>query len=299
MTTPEPPDQDTARHRQVTRSEQGPARPGSRRGLYIVGGVVVVAVVALVAVLLSRPSSNDAGGPTVAPEPAGPTTSTSTPSAGSETSAATLLGWDEPNRVDEFDGPRPAGWNIYQGEGHDGNGTRTAAALHVDNGILTIKGDADGNTGGLAMVPGQMYGRWEGRLKMPASDPSYHALMLLWPDKEDWPQGGEVDFVEATDGDRQSVNSFLHYGRNNNQTQNTIAIDATQWHNWAVEWTPDHVIGYVDGHEWYRIEEKDHLPPRPMHLCIQLDWFPEDGNGGKVQPSEMQVDWIKQYTVKG
>jgi beta-glucanase (GH16 family) len=123
--------------------------------------------------------------------------------------------------------------------------------------------------------------------------------MLLWPDKEDWPQGGEVDFVEATDGDRQSVNSFLHYGRNNNQTQNTIAIDATQWHNWAVEWTPDHVIGYVDGHEWYRIEEKDHLPPRPMHLCIQLDWFPEDGNGGKVQPSEMQVDWIKQYTVKG
>lgn len=277
-----------------------PTRGISRRTGLIIGGVVVVAVVALIAVLVGRPSDsgNSAGSGGVS-EPAGPTTPTKTRSAGADTSAATLLGWGEPTRVDEFDGPRPAGWSLYKGEGHNGNGRRTPDAIHVDNGILTITGDAKGNTGGLALSPGQKYGRWEGRVRMPAADPTYHALLLLWPDAENWPEGGEIDFLEATDPDRQSVNSFVHYGEDNKQIQNEVKVDGTQWHNWAVEWTPDHVIGYLDGHEWYRIDDKNALPPGPMHLCIQLDWFPEDGNRNNVKPSEMQVDWVKEYAYKG
>ncbi|MFR9803441.1 glycoside hydrolase family 16 protein [Pseudonocardia sp. RS010] len=270
----------------------------SRRTGLILGGVAVVAVIALIAVLVGRPSSDSGttgGGGTASEAPA--PTSPRTESAGADTSAATLLGWGEPSRVDEFDGPRQPGWDIYRGRGHDGNGRRTADAISVRDGILTITGDSEGNTGGLALNPGQMYGRWEGRVKLPASDPTYHALLLLWPDEENWPEGGEVDFMEATSGDRQNVNSFLHYGEDNKQIEHSVDVDATEWHNWAVEWTPDHVIGYLDGREWYRIEDKDTLPPGPMHLCIQLDWFPEDGDPGDVQPSEMQVDWIKEYKV--
>ena len=40
---------------------------------------------------------------------------------------------------------------------------------------------------------------------------------------------------------------------------------------------------------------RDSLPPGPMHLCIQLDWFPEGKDDG--QPGEMHVDWVKQYSV--
>jgi hypothetical protein len=276
-----------------------PTRGISRRTGLILAGVAAVAVIALIAVLVGRPSS-DSGttpGSGAVSEPAGPTTPTRSQSAGADTSAATLLGWGEPSRVDEFDGPRPAGWSIYKGEGHDGNGRRTTESIHVDNGILTIKGDAEGNTGGLALNPGQMYGRWEGRVKLPTSDPTYHALLLLWPDEENWPEGGEIDFMEATSGDRQNVNSFLHYSEDNKQVEHSVDVDATEWHNWAVEWTPDHVIGYLDGREWYRVEDKDKLPPGPMHLCIQLDWFPEDGDPKNVKPSEMQVDWVKEYKV--
>jgi hypothetical protein len=73
-----------------------------------------------------------------------------------------------------------------------------------------------------------------------------------------------------------------------------VKIDATQWHNWAVEWTPDHIAAFVDGKQWWRTDKEAALPPGPMHLCIQLDWFP---HGGPVQTSHMYVDWVRQYPL--
>jgi hypothetical protein len=31
-----------------------------------------------------------------------------------------------------------------------------------------------------------------------------------------------------------------------------------------------------------------------MHLCVQLDWFPE---GDTVRESTMQVDWVHEYDL--
>ncbi|MEK6440176.1 glycoside hydrolase family 16 protein [Pseudonocardia sp. T1-2H] len=214
---------------------------------------------------------------------------------GESTSAGKLLNWGEPNRVDTFDGTAlKSDWNVYDGVGHAGNGRRTPDAFSVKDGIMTITGDSAGSTGGMAWNPGQKYGRWEGRVKAPASDESYNALLLLWPDAENFPVGGEIDFMEMTDHTRQSTNMFLHYGRDNKQVQGDVKIDATEWHNWAVEWTPTHVAAFVDGKEWWRTTERSILPPGPMHLCIQLDWFPK---GGDVQESHMYVDWVKQYAL--
>ncbi len=215
-------------------------------------------------------------------------------SAGYETSAAALHGWGEPNRVEEFDGQLGPGWNVYEGPGHAGNGRRTRDAISFRDGIMTITGDAQGNTAGMGWNPGQKFGRWEGRVRAPASDESYNALLLLWPDAEDFPVGGEIDFMEMLDHTRQTTNIFLHYGENNDQVVGEVQIDGTQWHNWAVEWAPTHVAAFVDGKEWWRTDNVDILPPRAMHLCVQLDWFPEDGQG-EVQESYMHVDWVKQY----
>ena len=143
---------------------------------------------------------------------------------------------------------------------------------------------------------GQKYGRWEGRVRAPASDPTYNALLLLWPDAEDFPEGGEIDFMEMTDHTRQSTDVFLHHGEDNAQEHGTVKIDATRWHNWAVEWTPKGVTTYVDGEQWWHTDKADALPPGPMHLCIQLDWFPQKRDGA-VKPSQMQVDWVRQYPL--
>jgi hypothetical protein len=120
--------------------------------------------------------------------------------------------------------------------------------------------------------------------------------MLLWPDAENWPEGGEVDFMEIGDETRQKADFFLHYGANNRQLHGEVQIDATQWHNWAVEWSPQKITAYVDGKEWYSTTQVSALPPDSMHLTLQLDWFPK---GGSVQPSTMQVDWVRYYPIDG
>jgi licheninase len=158
---------------------------------------------------------------------------------------------------------------------------------------MIITGDAQGNSAGMAWNPGQMYGRWEVRVKSPVASPNYHSVLLLWPDAEDWPAGGEIDFMEIFDPTRQNVSASLHYSRLNQVDSANITIDATQWHNWAVEWTPQKITIYVDGVPWASTTNTAHFPPRPMHLCIQLDNF-----GGDIsQGGQMIVAWARQYPV--
>jgi hypothetical protein len=249
---------------------------------------------------LARPTARatPSPAPAAAPEPttaprAEPTTSSG---AGDGTTAAATFGWGTPVKADDFGGDLSQ-WGLYDGPGHAGKGRRAPSASKVANGLLTITGDPSGTTDGMAWGSGQKYGRWEGRVRAPASDPTYNALLLLWPDAENYPVGGEIDFMEMTDNTRQSTDLFLHYGADDSQVHGDVKIDATQWHNWAVEWTPQGVTTYVDGKPWYHTADTSILPPGPMHLCIQLDWFPGEGNGGGVRPSKMQVDWVRQYAV--
>jgi len=232
----------------------------------------------------------------IVPRPRAATPSASArPAVGDGVTAAATFGWGAPVRQDDFTGAL-AGWDLYDGPGHAGNGVRSPAAASVAGGVLTIRGDAKGTTDGMAWSTGQKYGRWEGRVRAPASDPSYNALLLLWPDAENYPVGGEIDFMEMTDNTRQSTNLFLHHGAEDDQEHGLVKVDATQWHNWAVEWTPKGVTTYVDGKPWWHTDDASILPPGPMHLCIQLDWFPGKRDGA-VRPSQMQVDWVRQYAV--
>jgi hypothetical protein len=219
-----------------------------------------------------------------------------TPAGSCANTAAETFGWQAPIRADDFSDPSSlAGWKIYNGPGHKRNGRRTPQAVDVSDGLLTITGDAEGNSGGMAWNPGQLYGRWEVCMKSSPASPNYHSVVLLWPDSENWPLDGEIDFMEIFDPTRQVVTtSVLHSNPHIPPDDNyhaKVAIDATQWHAWAVEWTPDHVAGYVDGVQWFEVI--DHIPRNPMHLCIQLDNFGGDVGAGGQQ----SVDWARQYTV--
>jgi len=259
----------------------------------------VLAVTGLLPALLGAVARGPAAAP--ASTPSAPCPPPARPpagrSAGDGTSAGVLQGWGTPARVDEFDGTKLGdAWGVYNGPGHGGNGRRTPKAVSVRDGIMTITGDARGNTAGMEWGAGQRYGRWEGRVKAPASDPSYDALLLLWPDAENFPVGGEIDFMEMMDPTRQKTNVFLHYGKHNDQISGAVRVDATQWHNWAVEWTPTHIATFLDGKQWWRTERVDIFPPGKMHLCVQLDWFPRSARG-PVRQSTMQVDWVKEYRL--
>jgi hypothetical protein len=207
------------------------------------------------------------------------------------TTAAASNNWGSPNLTSDFSSLD--GWNVYDGQGHAGNGRRTPAAVSVSDGILTITGDAAGNSGGMGRDSGQHYGRWEVCARSSAGAETYHPVLLLWPDAEDWPVGGELDFMEITDPARQYVEGWLHYGADDRREGGGVVIDATQWHNWAVEWTPDRIVYYVDGRPWWSTTNTARFPPRSMHLCIQLDNF----GGDTSQGGQLMVDWVRQYPV--
>ena len=208
--------------------------------------------------------------------------------------AAAVHGWGEPNRDDYFNDPSAlAGWTVYNGAGHAGNGRRTPDAVSVADGVLTITGDSNGNSGGLAWLPGQLHGRWEACVKSSPAPESYHSLVLLWPDAEDWPLGGEIDFMEIVDPARQAVEFWIHYDADGKKEKSMVQVDATQWHSYAVEWTPSRIVYFVDGEPRWEIADPSRIPPRPMHLCIQLDYFGGDAGQGAQQ----MVDWVRQYDL--
>jgi hypothetical protein len=201
--------------------------------------------------------------------------------------------WGTPTRTAYFtDQSVLSDWWVYSGRTQHGN--RTANAISFADGVMTITGDAQGNDAGIAWGPGQQYGAWEVRMRAPAGARNYDPVLLLWPDAENWPTGGEVDFAEIWDDpERKAVNSVLHYSSTNQQAGATMAIDATQWHTYAVKWTPTEITTYVDGTPIFTTKDTSMFPPGPMHLCIQLDMLGPDIAAG----AQMQVAWVKEYSL--
>lgn len=205
---------------------------------------------------------------------------------------------------DEFDGTSLNRdlWSPYTGETTGGVGRHKAENLSVGDGKLTLTSRGK-TSAGLAWREGQQYGRWEVRAKTNKGS-GYGDVILLWPDAEDWPEGGEINFMEVPKGDRTESHVIVHYGEDNSQVGKTITGDFTQWHNYAVEWTPDHVAGFIDGQEVFRTSDADVIPPRPMHLAMQQDigpygddWIPALDERSP-DTLDFQVDWVRIYGLR-
>jgi hypothetical protein len=208
-------------------------------------------------------------------------------SSGDGKQAATRLGWTLVGG-DEFNGGKSSKWNEYDGPGHGGNGRRTPDAISAENGSLVIRGDSDGNTGGMAWSDDQRFGRWEMRARFPKGDEQYHPVLILWPESGDGGDG-ETDFAETTSAS-PDVSFFLHHGSDQEYAHKTI--DITQWHNYAVEWVDGRMTGYLDGEKWFECTDRGKLPRSALHPTIQLDYFPD---GGSPKPTEMYVDYMRIY----
>ena len=237
--------------------------------------------------------------PTAAPAAtsasATPTPAPTKPTTGS---AATDLNWGTPTAGDEFNytgAPDPAKWSVYDSVGHAGNGIRSPQQVTIDGSKMVMTGTPDGTTAGMsAKFANQKYGRWEIRAAG-SGDNEYHLVSLLWPDSRNWPCDGEVDYAE-TAGNWNEIKFFHHYSCSNSQTSATKALDVSQFHNYAVDWSPNGMVGYIDGVKWFEDNNPEHQPPGPMHQTLQLDWFPDSSANG---PGEMRVDWVRVYAAAG
>ncbi|WP_427007398.1 family 16 glycosylhydrolase [Pseudarthrobacter sp. H2] len=257
---------------------------------------VPAAPAAPVAAAAAAPAAPVAAAPAAPAAPVAAAAAAAT--AGDGTQAATTFGWGPVLAGDEFSNtgaPDATKWSVFKGAGHAGKGVRSPAAWSVANGSATVKGDTAGTTGGMsAKFAQQKYGRWETRMKTSARDPKYHPVVILWPNNNASANCAEIDYAEGSQ-DTTMMKFFLHYscgGGSNFQTTAANPVDSTQWHNYAVEWTPAGITGFVDGKKTFTDTNPAHQPSVGMHQTLQLDWFPD---GSATKASQMQVDWVRVY----
>lgn len=294
-------------------------RCGSRRRAVIAGLALLTAGSLVlpghdVALAVGAPPPPAASGPDEPAEPADPA---EPGGAGAASTAAERHGWGTPLPAsDEFDytgRPDPARWKAA-GEcwpGHAGNGGRCASRTTVRDGRLVQTGLADGRSGWVASTFDQRYGRWEARVRSRADGPDngrqYHPLLIIWPSSDRWPQDGEYDFLENGAPGEDCAEAFIHYPHGRGPVQQEFVREAgcgaplSEWHTVAIEWTPEHIAGFIDGEQWFRYSggargnRRDIQDMPSGHLTIQLDNF----FGRDMQPATYEVDWVRIYSLDG
>lgn len=252
----------------------------------------------------TTPTPTETATPTQTATPT-PTETTTPPADPDGVTAAETQNWGPVVSGDEFNytgAPDATKWNVYDSAGHAGNGLRKPSQVTVDGAKAVLRGTADGTTAGMsAKFANQKYGRWEVRAAA-AGDDEYHMVSILWPDSENWPCEGEVDYAETT-GDWDIIKFFLHYGCDNSQVSAQKALDVKQWHNYAVDWHSGGLVGYVDGVKWFETTDTSQFPPASMHQTLQLDWFPDEADAAKADTPNgkgiMCADWVRVYAPAG
>ena len=285
-------------HERTTAPDGPSTGPRRRRVALLV--LACVAIAALVSVLVVALQGNNSS--------SGTATGTNQPQKGIaldpsqrlDTEAAMQNGWTMIAH-DEFDGDEldKDHWSPYKGKTTDDVGQHDPDNLTVSGGTLKLTSRGD-TSAGMAWDGDQQYGRWEARVRSQQGD-GYGPVMLLWPESEDWPEDGEIDIMELPKGDRTKAHFTVHWGDDNKQDVASVTGDFTQWHTFAVEWTPDHIIGYMDGVEFYRNEDKDANPPGPMHFVLQQDigpygndWIPAP-DASTPATVTFETDWVRIY----
>lgn len=158
----------------------------------------------------------------------------------------------------------------------------------------------------------QTYGRFEARLKMPAEAGTAGAHSAFWLYPQDqaygrWPASGEIDVAEWFSARPANVYPSVHYAGENNMLSTgfscAMPTSSTEFHDYAVEWTPSVMRFYYDGslcftHAWTPAGLVAPQPfDRPFYLVFTQIW----GGGwnarapGMPDTSTLVVDWVKAW----
>ncbi|WP_162641741.1 glycoside hydrolase family 16 protein [Streptosporangium sp. 'caverna'] len=116
-------------------------------------------------------------------------------------------------------------------------------------------------------------------------------MPLLWPEHDTDCTNAEIDFAER-DVASPTVDLFAHH--DGAQSNCSISVDSTQFHNYAVDWQPNSVKWYVDGNLICTVNASiNHYSS--TNGGAQMDLFPSSGT--LMRPARQDVDWIRTYST--
>lgn len=214
----------------------------------------------------------------------------------------------------------PAGYvnhelQIYTSKPVDGKAT-----LEVKDGFLNINcfkaSDGKVYSGRVNARPstGWLYGYFEARINLPSGKGTWPAYWMMpcnvdWS-TNGWPRCGEIDIMEEVGANPDYVSSSLHT-ENYNHTKGTqkthemyCAGAEGSFHIYALEWTEDEIITYVDGKVQLRATRAsmgaDHAS-WPFHYAFYPilnlawggDWGGYKGVDDSALPVTMKIDYVR------
>jgi beta-glucanase (GH16 family) len=223
---------------------------------------------------------------------------------------------------DEFNtngAPDVSKWNYDVGAGGWGNGeaqyyTDRPNNVIVENGSLKIIPSKENYMGAeytSARIKTQdkfnfTYGKVDVRAKLPQSQGTWPAIWLLGSNfpSVGWPACGEIDIMEQTGWDKNTVLATCHWqdqasSSNASYGLTTSVSDATSsFHIYSLEWTETHIKMFVDDVEYYMIDLNSTLPfDRDFFLILNVALG--GSLGGTIDAGFttdiMEIDYIRVY----
>ena len=191
----------------------------------------------------------------------------------------------------------PDGTPDTAGQSGGSSGYYPSKVVSVSNGILNLYLHTENGVkmaaAILPVLPGNhLYGKYTIRFRSDAVQ-GFKVAWLLWPDSENWPQDGEIDFPEGNLS--ETIGAYMHHQNGTfGSDQDAYASQATftSWHTTSIEWTPTQVKFILDGNVIGTSTSR--IPSTPMHWVIQtkscLVDCPSNATDGNVQ-----IDWLTAY----
>ncbi len=238
---------------------------------------------------------------------------------------------------DEFDyegAPDPAKWNYDLGNHQWANRelqayTDRPANVYVKNGRLIIRAikEKDGEreyTSARLVTYGKaswQYGLFEFRVKLPKGIGSWPAVWMLADSirtGNPWPRCGEIDIIEHCGRWKDQLLFSLHSAKHNHTRKDTkqyvTSVECPgvteDFHDYAMEWTPEYIEFYVDGVSKCHYRKTDDAQDQteeawpfdqPFYLIFNI--AVGGSLGGEVKeedlPFLMEVEHVRVYQKQG
>ncbi|MEU4214547.1 family 16 glycosylhydrolase [Actinoplanes sp. NPDC026623] len=150
----------------------------------------------------------------------------------------------------------------------------------------------------------QRYGRFEASIKVPKGQGIWPAFWMLGGGN--WPTTGEIDIMENVGNQPNTVYGTVHgpgysgaEGIGGNR--NIGAPLSNAFHNFSVEWSPNLIVWFVDGSEYFRVTPAslggdqwvfDHAFFMILNVAVGGYW-PGYPDASTVFPQTMLVDYVR------
>ncbi|GGH13088.1 glycosyl hydrolase family protein [Sphingobacterium alkalisoli] len=160
-----------------------------------------------------------------------------------------------------------------------------------------------------------LYGRFEARAKVPRGRGTWPAIWMLPTEWKygGWPNSGEIDILEHVGYDQDVVHISVHTKAYHHSihTQKTatkkIEAASDDFHLYRIDWTPDHIKGFVDDIEIFHFSnEKKTFKEWPfdqnfhwlLNLAVGGFWGGQKGIDSSIFPAILEIDYVRVYNLK-